>query len=89
MTPRRKRWLTLWGLDGLRALAVTGVLLAAHWYVEQRPLGTYLSNLEYAVLQQALISEFAAARPLHSKDPQMPVVIDISSFSTRQIAANG
>ena len=80
MTSRRKRWLILWGFDALRALAVAAVLLVAHWYVEQRPLGAYLNNFEYALLQQALISEFAAARPLHSKDPQIPVVIDISSI---------
>src|ERR1017187_8796160 len=80
MTSRRKRWLILWGFDALRALAVGAVLLVAHWYVEQRPLGAYLNNFEYALLQQALISEFAAARPLHSKDPQIPVVIDISSI---------
>ena len=70
----------MWALDGLKALAISAVLLALNWYVEQRPLGKYFNNFEYALLQQSLISEFEAARPLRPKDPQMPVVIDISSI---------
>jgi serine/threonine protein kinase len=79
MTIRQTPWATRWGREASKAASIFVVVTVLRAYLEQVPVGDYFRNFEYAVLQLALRSEFAATSPLHRKDRHiLPVVVDIS-----------
>ena len=67
-------------LDAASLGAIAGILVLERGYVERRPLGEQLKSVEYAVLQQVLVSDANASRQWGEDDPRLPIVVDISPF---------
>jgi hypothetical protein len=72
-------WLKRWGIDVISTVGIFAVLGIAQAYLKDRPFGRFFRNFEYAVLEQTLLAEAAAADgPEH--DARVPIVVDISQI---------
>jgi CHASE2 domain-containing sensor protein len=72
-------WLKLSAADLLKALTAIVLLAVLQLFCAVRPVGRVLTTFEYALLQQALISQYGGDDNPNSS--RLPVVIDISAVT--------